>query len=146
MKLKAAILILIVAFLSFEIVNYSMTELALNDVLGNLAFVGIRWATILAIAFCAIDFTVIARLFSSGDSEPTGVWYFFGAWVLATAMNATLTWWGVSVAIAHHTSANTNSLLQNFGPVFIAIMVWVIRILIMGTISLRGQLFVEKRS
>jgi hypothetical protein len=34
-----------------------------------------------------------------GADEPAEVWYLFGAWLLAAAMNAMLTWWGVSVAI-----------------------------------------------
>src|SRR5512137_2347968 len=98
--------LLIVALLAFEIFNYSTTEFALSDILGDLSFAGIRWATLLSIAFCGIDFAGIARLFTpeQGADEPAEVWYLFGAWILAAAMNATLTWWGVSVAIANHTS------------------------------------------
>ena len=94
------------ALLAFELFNYSTTEFALNDVLGSLSFAGLKWATILAIAFCGIDFAGIARLFTpeQGAEEPAEVWYLFGAWILAAAMNATLTWWGVSVAIANHAS------------------------------------------
>ena len=54
--------LIMVALLSFEIFNYSTTDFALGDLLGNLRFLGIRWATILAIAFCGIDFAGIARL------------------------------------------------------------------------------------
>jgi hypothetical protein len=48
--------IIIGALLAFEMFNYSTTQFALNDVLGDLKFAGIRWATILALAFCGIDF------------------------------------------------------------------------------------------
>src|SRR5512136_3438167 len=99
--------ILLLAWFAFEAFNYSTTDFALTDMLGaNLNFLGIRWATILSIAFCGIDFAGIARLFTpeQGSDEPAEVWYLFGAWILAAAMNATLTWWGVSVAIANHTS------------------------------------------
>ena len=142
---KAFGFMIIGALLAFEIFNYSTTEFALRDVLGNLSFAGIGWATILAIAFCGIDFAGIARLFTpeQGANEPAEVWYLFGAWILAAAMNATLTWWGVSIAIANHTSQGStvisNSVIQNVVPIFVAVMVWVIRILIIGTFSLAGE-------
>ena len=142
---KAFGFMIIGALLAFEIFNYSTTEFALKDVLGNLSFAGLGWATILSIAFCGIDFAGIARLFTpeQGRNEPAEVWYLFGAWILAAAMNATLTWWGVSVAIANHTSQGTavlsNATIQNVVPVFVALMVWVIRILIIGTFSIAGE-------
>ena len=49
------------ALFAFEIFNYSTTEFAMYDLLGDLRFAGIRWSTILAIAFCGIDFAGIAR-------------------------------------------------------------------------------------
>jgi hypothetical protein len=133
------------ALLAFEIFNYSTTEFALKDVLGNLSFAGVHWATILAIAFCGIDFAGIARLFTpeQGRDEPAEVWYLFGAWMLAAAMNATLTWWGVSVAIASHQSMGSAvvspATMTKVVPVFVAVMVWLIRVLIIGTFSLAGD-------
>ncbi|HEY5268778.1 MAG TPA: hypothetical protein VII97_00410, partial [Anaerolineales bacterium] len=121
--------IIIGALLAFEMFNYSTTQFALNDVLGDLKFAGVRWATILALAFCGIDFAGIARLFTpeQGREEPAEVWYLFGAWVLAAAMNATLTWWGVAVAIASHTNLSSEVIstttLTKVVPVFVAIMV-----------------------
>jgi len=134
------------ALLAFEIFNFSTTEFALNDVLGELKFAGFRWATILSIAFCGIDFAGIARIFTpeQGADEPTEVWYLFGAWLLAAAMNAMLTWWGVSIAIINHNSLGAGSVVSNATltkavPVFVAIMVWLIRVLIIGTFSLAGD-------
>ncbi|GAB4502616.1 MAG: hypothetical protein Fur0035_21700 [Anaerolineales bacterium] len=133
------------ALLAFEVFNFSTTEFALNDVLGNLKFAGMQWATILSIAFCGIDFAGIARIFTpeQGRDEPAEVWYLFGAWILAAAMNATLTWWGVSVAIVSHSSQGAavigGETLQKAVPVFVAVMVWVIRILIIGTFSVAGE-------
>jgi hypothetical protein len=139
-------LIIVFALLAFEVFNYSTTQFALTDVLGSLKFAGIRWATILAIAFCGIDFAGIARLFTpeQGRNEPTEVWYLFGAWLLAAAFNALLTWWGVSVAIVNHSSQAggvvvTNATLTKVVPVFVAIMVWLIRVLIIGTFSVAGE-------
>jgi hypothetical protein len=130
-----------VALIAFEIFNYSTTEHALNDLLGELTFIGLPWSTVLAIAFCGIDFAGIARLFTpeTGSNEPKEVWYLIGAWLLAATMNAILTWWGVSMAIASHKVAPGSALdaqtISSVVPIFVAIMVWVIRVLIIGTLS-----------
>ncbi len=138
-------LLIIAALFFFEIFNFSTTEFALTDLLGDLQFAGLRWATILAIGFCGIDFAGIARLFTpeQGAEEPAEVWYLFGAWMLGATMNAMLTWWGVSIAIVSHTSLGTavvgrETLLQVV-PVFVAVMVWLMRVLIIGTFSVAGE-------
>ena len=137
--------ILITALLAFEVFNFGTTSFALQDVLGNLKFAGILWSTILAIAFCGMDFAGIARIFTpeQGRDEPAEVWYLFGAWLLAAAFNAILTWWGVSVAILNH-SAEGGSLVGQtvmikVVPIFVAAMVWLIRVLIIGTFSVAGE-------
>ncbi len=137
--------ILVGALLAFEVFNYSTTDFALRDVLGDLRFAGLRWATILSIAFCGIDFAGIARLFTpeKGRDEPAEVWYLFAAWLLAAAMNAILTWWGVSVAIVNHTPTGSmligQATMTKVVPVFVAVMVWLIRVLIIGTFSIAGE-------
>lgn len=137
--------IIISALLAFEIFNFSTTEFALRDLLGELSFAGVRWATILAIAFCGIDFAGIARLFTpeEGVNEPAEVWYLFGAWLLAATMNAMLTWWGVSIALINHQTLGNEviarELLLRGVPIFVAIMVWLIRVLIIGTFSVAGD-------
>ncbi|OQY30909.1 MAG: hypothetical protein B6243_09370, partial [Anaerolineaceae bacterium 4572_5.2] len=87
-------ILIITALLAFEVFNYSSTDFALSDLLGELRFLGVRWSTILAIAFCGVDFAGIARLFTpeQGAEEPMEIWYLFGAWLLAATMNAMLTW------------------------------------------------------
>lgn len=137
--------ILVCALLAFEIFNFSTTSFALRDVLGDLSFAGMRWATVLAIAFCGIDFAGIARLFTpeQGREEPAEVWYLFGAWLLAASFNAILTWWGISVAVANHNPAGGVLLGQatmlKIVPVFVAVMVWLVRVLIIGTFSIAGE-------
>jgi hypothetical protein len=137
--------IILTALIAFEMFNYSTTDYALSDLLGNLKFIGIPWATILAIAFCGIDFAGVARLFTpqQGADEPKEVWYLFGAWLLAATMNAILTWWGISMAILSHNVQSTSIMdpttLTKVIPVFVAIMVWLIRILIIGTLSIAGD-------
>ncbi|HKJ26672.1 MAG TPA: hypothetical protein VJ965_03455 [Anaerolineales bacterium] len=133
------------ALVAFEIFNYSTTDFAMSDLLGDLQFMGMRWSTILAIAFCGIDFAGIARLFTpeQGADEPNEVWYLFGAWLLAATMNASLTWWGVSIAILNHNTLGNAVIpreqLLKIVPIFVAVMVWVIRVLIIGTFSVAGE-------
>ncbi len=137
--------ILLGALLSFEIFNFGSTDFALRDLLGELRFLGVRWATILALAFCGIDFAGVARLFTpeQGKQEPAEVWYLFGAWLLAAAMNAMLTWWGVSAAMLKNPAIGsavvTQATLIKAVPVFVAVMVWLTRVLIIGAFSIAGE-------
>ncbi|MBK9007635.1 MAG: hypothetical protein CNIPEHKO_01306 [Anaerolineales bacterium] len=139
-------MIILVALLAFEVSNFNATRFALRDILGDLSFGGLQWATILAIAFCGIDFAGIARVFTpeQGADEPKEVYYLFGAWLLAAGFNAILTWWGVSVAIVNHTSASGGAVISNetmtkVVPIFVAAMILLIRVLIIGSFSLAGD-------
>src|SRR5215216_4566867 len=138
-------LIILCALLAFEIFNYSSTLFALTDILGNLAFGPLRWATILAFAFCAIDFAGIARIFTpeQGRDEPAEVWYLFAAWFLAAAFNASLTWWGVSVGILQNNAVGGvllgASTMTKVVPIFVAAMVLLIRVLLINTFSIAGE-------
>ncbi len=138
-------ILIITALLAFEVFNYSSTDFALSDLLGELRFLGVRWSTILAIAFCGVDFAGIARLFTpeQGAEEPMEIWYLFGAWLLAATMNAMLTWWGVSLAVINHDSLGNavipRETLLKIVPVFVAVLVWLIRVLIIGTFSVAGD-------
>lgn len=134
------------ALLSFEIFNFGTTQFALADVLGDLRFAGMRWASILAIAFCGIDFAGIARIFTpeQGQDEPAEVWYLLGAWFLAAVFNATLTWWGISVAIVNHASSSGNAVISattmtKTVPIFVAAMILLIRVLLIQTFSVAGD-------
>jgi hypothetical protein len=137
--------IILCALLAFEVFNYSSTSFALRDILGDLTFGGIRWATLLAFAFCAIDFAGIARIFTpeQGRDEPAEVWYLFGAWFLAATFNAMLTWWGVSVAVLSRGAQGGTLLGQpamvKLIPIFVAAMVLTIRVLLINTFSIAGE-------
>ncbi|HCS38055.1 MAG TPA: hypothetical protein DIW44_00520 [Anaerolineaceae bacterium] len=134
-------MIIILAMIAFEAFNFGTTNYALKDLLGDLRFAGIPWATLMALAFCGLDFAGIARLITTNGREenPRASWYLFGAWLIAGTFNAILTWWGVSIAISSHTTvsaalASTQS-LTTIVPVMVAVMVWIIRILIIGSLS-----------
>ncbi len=138
-------LLIITALVAFEIFNYSTTDFALTDLLGNLRFWGVRWATILAFAFCGIDFAGIARLFTPEGKmgQDTESWYLFAAWLIAATMNALLTWWGVSIAIANHETLGNaviaRQTLLKVVPIFVAVMIWLLRVLIIGLFSVAGE-------
>ncbi|HLF01041.1 MAG TPA: hypothetical protein VI547_03640 [Anaerolineales bacterium] len=143
-------LILVVALAAFEVFNFSTTDYALTDLLGNLEFAGLRWATILAIAFCGIDFAGLARLFTPEKGlgnlggYSTETWYLIGAWFLGATMNAMMTWWAVSLAMLNSTHQVGNEILGReqllaYVPVFVAALVWITRILIIGTFSVAGD-------
>ncbi|HLC04692.1 MAG TPA: hypothetical protein VJK02_16785 [Anaerolineales bacterium] len=144
-------LIFLGALLAFESFNYGTTEFALRDLLGELSFAGIRWATILAVAFCGMDFAGIARIFTPEhqDGQPAEVWYLLGAWFLAATMNATLTWWAVSLALIRHQGLGNEVLgrqtLLSAVPIFVAVLVWLIRILMIGTITMTGERIFSQR-
>ncbi len=145
-------LIMIGALIAFEVFNYGTTEFALTDLLGDLRFTGLRWSTILALAFCSMDFAGIARLFSpdQSDSRSGELWYLLGAWLLAATMNALLTWWAVSLALLEHVGLGNEILgreaLLGSVPVFVALLVWLIRGLMIGTFTLTGKHHTNKTS
>lgn len=142
---KAAIgIILIVALVAFEIFNFDTTQFALESLLGEMRFMGIMWATILAIAFCSIDFAGLIRLFTPerGSEEPKAVWYLTGAWLLGATMNAVMTWWAVNLTLLQHDFGNevlSREQLLLWVPIFVAVLVWLTRILFIGAFSMAGD-------
>lgn len=136
--------ILFIALIAFEIFNFDTTQFALESLLGNITFVGLKWATILAIAFCAIDFAGLFRLFTPerGRDEPRAVWYLMGAWLLGATMNAVMTWWAVSLTLLNHEFGNevlSREQLLRYVPIFVAVLVWLTRILFIGSFTMAGE-------
>lgn len=144
-RLSITTFILLIGLIAFEMFNYSTTDYALKDLLGDLKFAGFYWSTILAVAFCLIDFSGIARLFMPGNklSDIKEDWFLFGAWFLAATMNAILTWWGVSMSIVNHSIMSSKIIdsetIHLVVPIFVSIMVWVTRILLIGSLTLSDQ-------
>ena len=144
-SLKMAIgLILGIALVAFELFNFDTTRFALANLLGEANFMGIRWAGILALAFCAIDFAGLTRIFTPerGWEESKAVWYLMGAWLLGATMNAIMTWWAVSLTLLAHDFGNEvlgREQLLRWVPFFIAVLVWLTRILFIGALSVAGD-------
>lgn len=139
-------LILLAALIAFEVFNFATTEYALASLLGEHDALGIAtWARILAVAFCAIDFAGLARLFTpeTGRKEPKEVWLLTGAWLLGAGMNAVMTWWAVVTAFSANPRLG-NELFSRadmlaYGPPFIAGLTWLTRVLIIGTFAFAGD-------
>ncbi len=134
-----------VALFAFELFNFDTTRYALDNLLGGVTFAGASWATILAIAFCAIDFAGLAHLFTpqQGWAEPKEVWFLSAAWLLGASMNAVMTWWAVSLTVLSHPIIgneifNRGQLLK-IVPIFVAVLVWLTRLLFIGGISFAGE-------
>lgn len=136
--------ILIVALVAFEIFNFDTTQYALRNLIGDVRFLGMQWAAILAIAFCSIDFAGLVRLFTParGMDEPKEVWYLMGAWLLGATMNAVMTWWAISLTLLNHNFGNevlSREQLLLYVPIFVAVLVWLTRILFIGAFSVAGE-------
>ncbi|MCA9987225.1 MAG: hypothetical protein KDE59_23115 [Anaerolineales bacterium] len=140
---------LVIALLAFEIFNFDTTRFALTNLMGEVSFFGISWATILAVAFCAIDFAGLAHMFTPerGTNEPREVWYLTGAWLLGASMNAVMTWWAVSLTLLNHTFGNevlSREILLQYVPIFVAVLVWLTRILFIGAVATAGERLFER--
>lgn len=135
--------IMVGALIAFELFNFGTTEFALADLLGDLSLGVVRWATILALAFSAMDFAGLSWLFSPKKKVRIEVWYLVGAWLLAATMNAMLTWWSVSLALLNHPALGNEVIaresLLSGAPVFVAGLVWLLRVLLIGTFTLAGH-------
>ncbi len=136
--------IMIMSLFAFEMFNFDTTRFALSSLLGEEQFLWFQWATILAIAFCSIDFAGLVRLFTpqKGADEPKEVWYLMGAWLLGATMNAVMTWWAVSLTLLSHDFGNevlSREKLLLYVPIFVAVLVWLTRILFIGAFSMAGE-------
>lgn len=139
--------ILVLALIAFEIFNFDSTRFALDNLLGGTSFMGLSWAAILAIAFCAIDFAGLAHLFTPHrglSEEPKEIWFLTGAWLLGATMNAVMTWWAVSLTLLNHDFGNevlSRQQLLDYVPIFVAVLIWLTRILFIGAFSVAGDHF-----
>ncbi len=137
--------ILATALIGFEIFNFDTTQFALMDILSGNRFWGIEWASILAFAFCSIDFAGMIRMFTAEQTmkeEPKEVWLLMGAWLLGASLNAVMTWYAVALTIAPRNvgaTLITSEEMLFYAPVFVAVLVWLTRILLIGSSSVAAD-------
>ncbi|MBN1316855.1 MAG: hypothetical protein JXA42_15355 [Anaerolineales bacterium] len=143
--------ILGLALVAFELFNFDTTEYALENLLGMVSFASIRWSTILAIAFCSIDFAGLARLLTPEDERAAGgtlkpTHLLLLAWLLGGGMNALMTWWAISLALMGHNLGNeliSREQLLKGVPIFVALLVWITRLLIIGSFVINSNRVAE---
>lgn len=137
--------ILLAALIGFELFNFDTTRFALMDLMGGHKFFGLEWAAILAFAFCSIDFAGVVRMFTPEQelqNEPKEVWLLLGAWLLGATMNAVMTWYAVALTIAPRNvgaSLVTKGDMLFYAPIFLAILVWLTRILLIGSSAMAAD-------
>lgn len=137
-------MLLAVALVAFEIFNFSTTRYALASLLGDVSFISLRWATILAVAFVAIDFASLLRFFAvrHEGSNTAEAWYWMGAWLLGATMNAFTAWWATTIMLLAQ-GGNALTLLDTL-PYVVAFLVWLTRVLFIGAFGVAsGYLFGE---
>jgi hypothetical protein len=135
-------MLLAVALVAFEIFNFSTTRYALASLLGDVSFITLRWATILAIAFVAIDFASLLRFFAvrHEGGNRAEAWYWMGAWLLGATMNAFTAWWATTIMLLAQGGSSLE--LLNTLPFVVAFLVWLTRILFIGAFGVAsGYLF-----
>lgn len=137
--------ILTAALIGFEVFNFDTTRFALLDLMSGHRFWGMEWSAILAFAFCSIDFAGLVRMFTPQQTlqeEPREVWLLMGAWLLGAGMNAVMTWYAVALVIAPRAvgaTLITKETMLLYAPLFVALLVWLTRILLIGASSVAAD-------
>jgi hypothetical protein len=65
-----------------------------------------------------------------------------GAWLLGATMNAMMTWWAISLTLLNHNFGNevlSREQLLYSVPIFVAVLVWLTRILFIGAFTVAGD-------
>jgi hypothetical protein len=90
------------------------------------------------------------RLFTAdrGREIPKEVWYLMGAWLLGATMNAMMTWWAITLTLLNHNFGNevlSRDQLLYAVPIFVAVLVWLTRILFIGAFTVAGDRILDWR-
>src|SRR5690606_37270919 len=67
---------------------------------------------------------------------------------LGATMNAVMTWWAVSLTLLSHDFGNevlSREQLLRYVPVFVAVLVWLTRILFIGSLTVAGEHLLERQ-
>jgi hypothetical protein len=140
-----SILPIVTGLATFEGINFTATSLALRGLLGGFSVMGANIVLWLAATICCLDIAGIFYLFLplSSSSRPTPSRRLFGVWLLAALLNTWLIWRGINLAIAYHQVqigwVIDADILMNTLPGFIVCLLWLIRVLIIGSLSRSRQ-------
>jgi hypothetical protein len=128
-------LMLMIGGISFEISNAITTNSSLNEIIRT-AFL----ANVLTVAFVAIDFGALARIFTpeTGDKEePLVVLLLGAAWLIVAMGNTMLTWWHLSVVMESNGVIAPRAMhgFVEFLPGMLAVMVFLIRVVLIYSLG-----------
>jgi hypothetical protein len=135
--------VLLAALLGFEAFNYSTNEFGLAYFYPVQTFAGIRWAVLLAAASCVTDLVGLTSLFLPTQGNKEIVRVLQAGWLVSAGLDAVLTWWGTTLAIVAIPDLGNEVVgraeLIGYVPAFLAWMVLLIRISLVGGLSVIGE-------
>ena len=143
-------MLLLISLFVFEFVNYTTNVGAVESILGSrsvgLLFYGqVSFAVLVGLAFCLVDFSGIARIFTPqrGKDEPNAVRVLFIVWLLSAVLNAGLTWWVATIWVAssyggQNPLVNYNTVLV-WAPRIIATLFFLVHFGLVYTVALVGD-------
>ena len=143
--------LLFFGLLVFEIFNYYTSKIALDDifaVFGTVTILGYQTTlgALLAVGAATIDIGGILRIFTpeQGKHEPDWVQSAYIFWILASAVNACLTWWVVRLGLLTPVRMPPELIgKEGLISVLIALFVWAIRYGLVRNVGTTGDAFIN---
>lgn len=137
--------IIFLSALAFEVINIATNVAGFESFFGGIKFLGISWAIWATIAFEAADVGCLCyswdRKFDFRTHPEAG--FALTAHFFAGFADAGLSYFAFMMAIGNSVSQMANVVgekaILTWAPVFLALMIWVIRTLLMGTIVTQGR-------
>jgi len=135
-------LITVLGLLAFEIFNYATNQDAMAKIFGEAKFFTIPIYYLLAIAFSAIDLGGLSSTFTEEDwgHEPWWVYVATGGWLIASIVNALLTYLAILVGMALAPISQLAVVMPKVAAVYdylpaaLTIVIWLIRVMLIGSI------------
>lgn len=131
--------ILFLAVIGFELYNFSANEFALRYFYPSQTFFGVPWSALLAMASCLTDFAAISTIFARNPKEDSIARYLRYGWFLAAIFDAGMNWWATSLSMLSNPVLGNEILaradLLTTVPALVAIMVLLIRVSLVGALS-----------
>jgi hypothetical protein len=139
-------LVLLSGLVAFDLFNYDSTRFALENMIGEVRFLTLTWAQIIAFASCAIDLAGVAKIFTPEQDmrkEDPFVWVLVGVWFIAAILNAFGTWWSMVVRMTANPSLGTfmfsREELISTVPAVLASFILLIRVGLIGSVAQAGD-------
>ena len=146
--------IITLAVIGFELFNFDTTRFALAAVMRGHTFAGLGWATVLALAFCSLDLAGLVRVFTlepAAKQTSLELWLMTAAWLLGATLNAAMTWYAMALLIAPlgadiGAALFSHAQMLHAAPLLIATLVWLTRILLISSVTLTLERFMQNQA